>query len=71
MLIGTSDGLRTQAKVMKKFPEMAQADANMTHLEPGTHAEIVWQFTQASEFQFGSLVPGHFEAGMVDQVTVK
>ena len=32
---------------------------------------VVWQFTRAGEFQFGCLVPGHFEAGMVGKVTVK
>ena len=38
---------------------------------PGKSGEIVWQFTRPGEFQFGCLIPGHFEAGMVGTVNVK
>jgi uncharacterized cupredoxin-like copper-binding protein len=34
-------------------------------------AETVWQFTQAGEFRFACLVPGHLEAGVVGKVLVK
>jgi len=71
MILGTPDELKAHAALMKKFPEMEHADANMTHVKPGATGEMVWQFTQAGEFQFGCLVPGHFEAGMVGKVTVK
>ena len=71
MILGTPNDLKAHAELMKKFPEMEHADANMTHVLPGAHGEMVWQFTQAGEFQFGCLVPGHFEAGMVGKVTVK
>ena len=71
MILGTPMDLRAHAELMKKFPEMEHADANMTHVKPGASGEMVWQFTQAGEFQFGCLVPGHFEAGMVGKVTVK
>ena len=71
MILGTPDELKTHAALMKKFPEMEHADANMTHVKPGASGEMVWQFTQAGEFQFACLVPGHFEAGMVGKVTVK
>jgi uncharacterized cupredoxin-like copper-binding protein len=56
---------------MKKFPNMEHADANMAHVKPSKTGEIVWQFTQAGEFQFACLQPGHFEAGMVGRLTVK
>lgn len=71
MVLGTPDELRAHAELMKKFPEMEHADANMTHVKPGANGEIVWQFTQPGEFQFACLLPGHFEAGMVGKVSVK
>ena len=39
-------------------------------LLPGKQGEIIWQFTKAGEFNFGCLVPGHFEAGMIGKVIV-
>ncbi len=71
MVLGTPAELKEHAELMKRFPEMEHADANMTHVKPGTNGEIVWQFTQLGEFQFACLIPGHFEAGMVGKVTVK
>ena len=37
----------------------------MVHVKPGKQGRVVWQFTQPGEFQYGCLLPGHFEAGMV------
>lgn len=71
MILGTSLDLKAHAELMKTFPEMEHAEANMTHVLPGASGTVVWQFTRAGEFQFGCLVPGHFEAGMVGKVTVK
>lgn len=71
MVLGTKQALKEHAELMKKFPEMEHADANMAHVKPGKAGEIVWQFTKAGEFQFACLQPGHFEAGMVGQITVK
>lgn len=71
MVLGTPQELKAHAELMKKFPEMEHSDANMAHVKPGTDGEIIWQFTQAGEFQFACLIPGHFEAGMVGKVTVK
>jgi uncharacterized cupredoxin-like copper-binding protein len=71
MVLGTSEALARHAQLMKKFPEMEHADANMAHVKPGKAGEIVWQFTQPGEFEFACLQPGHFEAGMVGKVTVK
>jgi uncharacterized cupredoxin-like copper-binding protein len=31
---------------------------------------MIWQFTEAGEFHFGCLIPGHFEAGMRGRITV-
>jgi uncharacterized cupredoxin-like copper-binding protein len=71
MVLGTRQALAGHAELMKKFPEMEHADANMAHVKPGKSGEIVWQFTQPGEFEFACLQPGHFEAGMVGKVTVK
>ncbi|HEV8690802.1 MAG TPA: cupredoxin family protein [Ideonella sp.] len=71
MVLGTRQALAEHAELMKKFPEMEHADANMAHVKPGQAGEIIWQFTQAGEFQFACLQPGHFEAGMIGRLTVK
>jgi uncharacterized cupredoxin-like copper-binding protein len=71
MVLGTKQAIQAHAELMKKFPEMEHADANMAHVKPGKAGEIVWQFTQPGEFQFACLQPGHFEAGMVGKLVVK
>ena len=71
MVLGTREAIEAHAELMKKFPEMEHADANMAHVKPGRAGEIVWQFTQPGEFRFACLQPGHFEAGMVGTVVVR
>ena len=71
LVLGTAEELEAHAALMKKFPDMEHADANMAHVKPGRNGDIVWQFTKAGEFRFACLQPGHFEAGMVGQVTVR
>jgi uncharacterized cupredoxin-like copper-binding protein len=71
MVLGTLEELEAHAELMKKFPNMEHADANMAHVKPGAKGEIVWQFTQAGEYRFACLIPGHYEAGMVGKVVVK
>ncbi|HEY9067980.1 MAG TPA: cupredoxin family protein [Burkholderiaceae bacterium] len=71
MVLGTKQAIAEHAELMKKFPEMEHADANIAHVKPSATGEIVWQFTKAGEFRFACLQPGHFEAGMVGTVTVK
>lgn len=71
IVIGTPEELRKHAEMMKKFPGMEHDEAYMAHVKPGQRGEIVWQFTQAGEFAFACLLPGHFEAGMVGKVTVR
>ena len=71
MVLGTRQVIREHAELMKKFPEMEHADANMAHVKPGNAGELVWQFTKPGEFVFACLQPGHFEAGMVGKVVVK
>jgi uncharacterized cupredoxin-like copper-binding protein len=71
MVLGTKEAIAEHAELMKKFPEMEHADANMAHVRPGKSGEIIWQFTKPGEFKFACLQPGHFEAGMVGKVVVK
>ena len=71
MVLGTTEELKAHAALMRKFPDMEHADANMAHVKPGAKGEIVWQFTKAGEYQFACLIPGHYEAGMVGKVVVK
>ena len=71
MVLGTTEELKAHAELMKKFPDMEHADANMAHVKPGAKGEIIRQFTKAGEYQFACLIPGHYEAGMVGKVVVK
>lgn len=71
MVLGTPQELQEHAELMKRFPNMEHADANMAHVKPGAKGEIVWQFTKPGEYQFACLIPGHFEAGMIGKVVVK
>lgn len=71
MVLGSMQDLEAHAEMMKKEPAMHHHGAhNMVHVAPGKTAELVWQFTNAGEFHYGCLVPGHFEAGMVGRVRV-
>jgi uncharacterized cupredoxin-like copper-binding protein len=71
MVLGTAQALKEHAELMTRHPGMEHEEPNMAHVKPGATGEIVWQFTQAGEFQFACLIPGHFEAGMVGKVVVK
>ncbi|MFY9315922.1 MAG: cupredoxin family protein [Burkholderiales bacterium] len=71
MVLGTMKGLREHAEMMRKHPTMEHDEPYMAHVAPGKTETIVWQFTKAGEFNFGCLVPGHFEGGMVGKLTVK
>ena len=70
MVIGTMDGLRQHAELMKKHPGMEHEEAYMAHVAPGKKGNIVWRFTRPGEFYYACLVPGHFEAGMIGKIVV-
>ena len=70
MVLGSMKELKEHAERMKKHPGMEHDAPYMAHVQPGKKAEIIWQFSKAGEFNFGCLVPGHFEAGMVGAVKV-
>ena len=70
-MLATAAENAKHAEQMKKFPDMEHDDPNGKRLKPNASAEIVWRFTKAGEFQFGCLIPGHPEAGMLGTVVVK
>ena len=70
MVLGTMDDLKAHAELMKKHPGMEHDEPHMAHVAPGKSGEIGWRFTQAGEFYYGCLIPGHFEAGMLGKVRV-
>lgn len=71
MVLGSTSDLKAHAELMKKFPGMEHDEPYMAYVAPGKTAEMVWQFTKTGEFQYGCLIPGHFEAGMVGKLIVK
>ena len=71
MVIGSMKELKEHAEMMRKFPNMEHDEPYMAHVAPGKKGEIVWQFTQAGEFHYACLIPGHLEAGMIAKITVE
>ena len=71
MVLGTEQSLAEHAELMKKFPGMEHDEPHMAHIGPGKKSSMGWQFTQAGEFRFGCLIPGHFDAGMVGTIIVR
>ena len=69
-VLGSAKDLKEHYEVMKKFPEMEHAEANMVTLGAGQTGEVVWKFTKAGKVDFACLQPGHYDAGMKGQVMV-
>jgi uncharacterized cupredoxin-like copper-binding protein len=69
-VIGTKKELDEHAALMKKFPNMEHDEPYMVHVAPGRTGEIVWTFNRAGDFDFGCLIAGHYEAGMVGKIQV-
>lgn len=70
ILATTAENLK-HAEDMKRFPDMEHDDPNGKRLAPKKANEIVWRFTKPGEFEFGCLIPGHRESGMIGTVIVK
>ena len=70
LVLGTEKELKEHYEVMKKFPEMEHADANMVTVAPGKTGEVIWKFTKAGKIDFACLQPGHYDAGMKGLVSV-
>jgi uncharacterized cupredoxin-like copper-binding protein len=70
IVLGTLQELEEHAEAMRKHPNMEHDEPYMVHVAPGQSGEMIWQFTEAGEFHFGCLIPGHFEAGMRGRIKV-
>ena len=69
-VLGTRQALDAHAALMLRFPSMEHSEPCMAHVGPGQAGEIVWTFNRAGQFDFACLVAGHYQAGMVGQVSV-
>lgn len=69
-VLGDKAYLDEHAAMMLQQPTMAHTGMDMLHVQPGEQGEVVWTFNRAGAFDFGCLIAGHYQAGMVGQVGV-
>ena len=69
-VIGTPEALEEHAALMLKFPDMEHDEPYMAHVPPGQTGEIVWTFNRPGRFRYACLIAGHYQAGMVGDITV-
>jgi uncharacterized cupredoxin-like copper-binding protein len=69
-VLGTKKDLDAHYALMKKFPEMEHADANMLSVAPGQTGEMIWKFSKAGPVNVACLHPGHYDAGMKASIQV-
>lgn len=50
---------------------MEHDEPNSVLVEPGKNAEIVWTFTKPTKIEFACNVPGHYDAGMVGEISIE
>lgn len=70
-VLATTDENLKHAEEMKKNPDMEHDDPNAKRVQPKKAQDLVWKFTKAGTFEYGCLIPGHREAGMVGTIVVK
>lgn len=70
VLATTAENLK-HAEQMKKNPEMEHDDPNAVRIAPTKVNEMIWRFTKAGTYEYGCLIPGHREAGMIGTIIVK
>lgn len=71
LVIGTQEELDAHADMMLAMPDMQHDDPNAIRLASKASGDLLWQFTNAGEFPFACLIPGHREAGMVGKIVVR
>ena len=57
--------------MMEDSPDMNHSDPNSLRLGPNEKGEILWTFSNAGTFEFACLIPGHYEAGMHGEISIK
>ncbi|NNE24737.1 MAG: cupredoxin family protein [Rhizobiales bacterium] len=70
LVIGRTSDLMKHAVLMEKFPNMEHAEPYMAHADEGQTAEIIWTFSKPGTFEYGCLIPGHYDSGMKGSITV-
>jgi uncharacterized cupredoxin-like copper-binding protein len=70
-VLATKEENRKHAAEMQKNPDMEHEDPNMKKIGPKKTTELVWRFTKAGTFEYGCLIPGHYESGMIGTIVVK
>ena len=71
LVIGTAVDILRHADKMKASPDMAHDEPNARRVAPKKSAALRWRFTNAGEFEYACLIPGHSEAGMIGTIVVK
>jgi len=71
LVLATVEENLAHMKAMEASPDMAHDEPNARRLKPKATAEIVWQFTNAGEFDYSCLIPGHRLSGMSGTVVVR
>lgn len=51
--------------------QMEHSDPNAITIPPGETREIIWQFAEAENVEFGCNIPGHYEAGMKGEIEIE
>ena len=66
-------GQAEHAKAMMAMPGMQHSAPNVITLQPGETRSLIWRFTHLRQqaLVFACNVPGHYQAGMVQRLTVK
>lgn len=59
------------AEEMKKNPDMEHDDPNARRVVTKKAGDLVWKFTKTGLFEYGCLIPGHRESGMIGTIVVK
>jgi uncharacterized cupredoxin-like copper-binding protein len=69
-VIGTRKENEEHAALMVKFPTMEHSEPYMAHVGSGKTGEIIWTFNRPGNFDFACLIAGHYQAGMIGNITV-
>lgn len=70
-MIATPEENAKHAIQMQKFPDMVHEDPNGRTVKSKQKGELLWRFTKRGTFEYGCLIPGHYESGMHGTVIVK
>jgi len=59
------------AALMEKYPDMQHEEPNARSVAPEKTDELLWRFTTEGTFEYGCLIPGHRQAGMIGTIVVR